>query len=52
MKESIFNKPIKDIAKNLVQITNKDIKQTEALNLLAKLDGFSSYEKYKDFLNY
>ena len=52
MKESIFNKPIKDIAKLLVQVTNKDIKQIEALNLLAKLDGFSSYENYKDSLNY
>lgn len=52
MKESIFNSSIKDIAKKLVQITNKDIKQSEALSLLAKLDGFSSYEKYKDSLNY
>lgn len=53
MRESIFNKSIKDIAKALVKATDGNIKQTEALNILAKMDGFSSYNKEcREFANY
>lgn len=53
MRDSIFNKSIKDIAKLLVKATDGNIKQTEALNILAKMDGFSSYNKEcREFANY
>lgn len=53
MRESIFNKSIKDIAKALVKATDGNIKQTEALNILAKMDGFPSYNKEcRGFANY
>lgn len=53
MKECIFNKSIKDIAKALVKATDGNIKQTEALNILAKMDGFPSYNKeYRELANY
>ncbi len=53
MRDSIFNKSIKDIAKALVKATDGNIKQTEALNILAKMDGFPSYNKEcREFANY
>lgn len=53
MRDSIFNKPFKDIAKALVKASDGNIKQTEALNLLAKMDGFPSYNKEcRKFANY
>lgn len=53
MRDSIFNKSIKDIAKALVKASDGNIKQTEALNLLAKMDGFPSYNKEcREFANY
>lgn len=53
MRKSIFNGSIKDIAKALVKATNGKIKQTEALNILAKMDGFPSYNKEcREFANY
>lgn len=53
MRDSIFNGPIKDIAKALVKASDGNIKQTEALNLLAKMDGFPSYNKEcREFANY
>lgn len=53
MRESIFNKSIKDIAKALVKATDGNIKQTAALNILAKMDGFPSYNKEcREFANY
>lgn len=52
MGDSIFNEDIKIIAKKLVVVSNKNIKQTEALDLLAKMDGYNSYnEDYRVFAN-
>ncbi|MFY4796876.1 hypothetical protein ACOTVS_10155 [Aliarcobacter butzleri] len=53
MKKSIFNIGIKDIAKLLVKTTDKNITLTEALNILAKMDGFTSYNKEcREYVNY
>lgn len=45
MHKSIFNKGLKEIAKGLVASSGKHYSHTEALNIVAKMDGYDSYNK-------
>lgn len=45
MDDSIFSTELKEAAKKLVAASDKHYKQTQALNIIAKMDGFESYDE-------